>query len=353
MTFQSGDTRTTIDYIMLDVSAASVLESCGTLEDDDLNTSDRLPQLVQLEFLCKPNDSPVLVSCVLHTYQSEISTHVTPFLGRCHESIDCLNEEVEMMVNNIKSVAEMTLPTIQPSKKGKKSHFFKDSTLKHLCEHSKCAWREWHDAGRPKSGPLFETKKGFRREIRKRINLCAAIDERKRTRRRKRMFKQKDNRCFRAPHKLKARCSKLRVNGEVDDLVGSWANHFSYLFKSHLSSEDGLQQLDKKIDDLATTFFSNEEYILDVQFTLDEVVCAVKKLKPGMACGPEGISAEQLKWGGDSLYLWLLGIVNEILEMEEIPSSFKLGSICPVYKGGGKDPLLANNYRGITMNSKY
>ena len=44
------------------------------------------------------------------------------------------------------------------------------------------------------------------------------------------------------------------------------------------------------------------------------------KLKPGKACGPEGISAEHLKWGGDSLYLWLLGIVNAILEIEEISS---------------------------------
>ena len=151
-TFQSGDTRTTIDYIMLDVSAASLLESCGTLEDDDLNTSDHLPQSVQLEFLCKPNDSTVLgkimidwskveFSCVLHTYHSEISAR--------HESIDCLNEEVELMANYIKSVAEMTLPTIQSSKKENKSHFIKDSTLKHLCEHSKCAWREWYDAGRP------------------------------------------------------------------------------------------------------------------------------------------------------------------------------------------------------------
>ena len=254
------------------------------------------------------------------------------------------------MANNIKSAAEMTLPTIQNSKKGKKSHFFKDSTLKHLCEHSKCVWREWHDAGRPQSGPLFETKKGLRREIRKRINLCAAIDEMKRTRRREQMFKQKDNRCFR-----EARCSKLRVNGEIisnkGDLVGAWANHFSSPFKSRLSSEDGLQKLDKKMDDLATASISNEEYILDVPFTLDEVVCAVKKLKPEKACSPEGISAEHLKWGVDSLYLWLLGIVNTILEMEEIPSAFKLGSICPVYKGGGKDPLLANNYRGITMNS--
>ncbi len=42
---------------------------------------------------------------------------------------------------------------------------------------------------------------------------------------------------------------------------------------------------------------------------------------------------------GVVLYLWLLGIVNSIVEMKEIPpSTFKLGSICPVYKGGGKDP---------------
>ena len=92
-TFQSGDIRTNIDYIMLDVSAASLLESCGTLEDDDLNTSNHLSQSVQLKFPCKPNDSPVLVkiridwpkvesSCVPHTYQSEISSRVTPFLGR-------------------------------------------------------------------------------------------------------------------------------------------------------------------------------------------------------------------------------------------------------------------------------
>ena len=149
--FQSGDTKTTIDYIMLDVCAASLLESCGTLED---NTSDHLPQSVQLEFLCKPNGAPfsgktrndwssVESSPALNIYQSEISALVTPFLGRCHENIVCLNEELELIANNIKSLAEMTLQTIQPSKQRKKLHFFKDSTLKHLCERSKSVWREW------------------------------------------------------------------------------------------------------------------------------------------------------------------------------------------------------------------
>ena len=154
---------------------------------------------------------------------------------------------------------------------------------------------------------------------------------------------------------MKSRCSKLRVDGKVlsnkDDLPGAWANHFSKLSKSRVLSDKGLKQLGNKINDLATASLSNNEYILDIPFTLEEVECAIKKLKSGKSCGPDGLSAEHLKWGGDSLHLWLLGIVNSIIDLEEIPPLFKLGSICPVYKGGGKDPLLTNNYRRITVNS--
>ena len=39
--------------------------------------------------------------------------------------------------------------------------------------------------------------------------------------------------------------------------------------------------------------------------------------------------------------------------MEDIPPCFKLGSIFPVYKGDGKDPLITANYHGITMNSMF
>ena len=58
-----------------------------------------------------------------------------------------------------------------------------------------------------------------------------------------------------------------------------------------------------QINDLATASLSNNEYILDVPFILEEVECAIRKLKSGKSGGPDGLSAEHLKWGGDSLHL--------------------------------------------------
>ena len=51
------------------------------------------------------------------------------------------------------------------------------------------------------------------------------------------------------------------------------------------------------------------------------------------------------------LFTWLLKTLNSIIELEAIPSTLKCGSIIPIYKGGGKDPLDQNSYRGITVAS--
>ena len=57
------------------------------------------------------------------------------------------------------------------------------------------------------------------------------------------------------------------------------------------------------------------------------------------------------KKGGPALAVWLKRILNAIIHLEQIPQSFKLGMIVPVHKGKRRDPLLCNNYRGITLTS--
>ena len=61
--------------------------------------------------------------------------------------------------------------------------------------------------------------------------------------------------------------------------------------------------------------------------------------------------AEHLKGGGDAVVIWLLRILNAVVELEVVPDVLKEGFILPVYKVGGKDPLRVDSYRGVTLTS--
>ena len=58
---------------------------------------------------------------------------------------------------------------------------------------------------------------------------------------------------------------------------------------------------------------------------------------------------EHLKHSGEVLKIWIQQVCNAIVELESVPNSLKLGIVTPIYKGGGKDPLDTNSYRGITL----
>ena len=49
-TYCSGDVRTTVDYILMDIEAASMVSSCHMHPMEDLNTSDHLPLTVSLSY---------------------------------------------------------------------------------------------------------------------------------------------------------------------------------------------------------------------------------------------------------------------------------------------------------------
>ena len=67
--------------------------------------------------------------------------------------------------------------------------------------------------------------------------------------------------------------------------------------------------------------------------------------------GADGLLAEHLKNGGPTLIVWLKQIFSTIIRLEQIPQSFKLGVIVPLYRRKGHDPHICNNYRGITLTS--
>ena len=91
--------------------------------------------------------------------------------------------------------------------------------------------------------------------------------------------------------------------------------------------------------------------LVDTPFTLEETEGVIKNLKSGKAGGLDHLQAEHLKFGGNSLVLWVQQVCNAAVELETISDVLKLGVVNPVYKGNGRDPLDTNSYRGITLSS--
>ena len=92
-TFCSGDVRTTIDYILMDVEAASMMVSCRTHPIEDLNTSDHLPLTVGLYYSAYSGsqnegmgrqlriDWGEARSGALDMFASEVQVRLAPLLG--------------------------------------------------------------------------------------------------------------------------------------------------------------------------------------------------------------------------------------------------------------------------------
>ena len=135
---------------------------------------------------------------------------------------------------------------------------------------------------------------------------------------------------FSSPLRRKSRCCKLVVDGEVvsdpEVLLGKWVEHFSTWARSRRESTPGLNELQMRVDRLAS---ESDEMLLDVPFSAEEVSRAVSKLKCRKAAGPDGLVAEHLKAGGESVVIWLMNILNAIVEMEVVPDVLKRGLVVP------------------------
>ena len=71
-----------------------------------------------------------------------------------------------------------------------------------------------------------------------------------------------------------------------------------------------------------------------VPFSAEEVSAAVAKLKNRKAAEPDWLMAEHLKEGGESVVIWVMNILNAVVELEVIPDVFKRGVVVPVCKSG-------------------
>jgi len=97
------------------------------------------------------------------------------------------------------------------------------------------------------------------------------------------MFAARDSRRFGTPQWNKSRCAKLAVGGEMvqdpEAVLQVWVEHFQKLMKSRVESTHGLCELKQKVEAMETLSHENEELLLDMPFTAEEVARVIARLK--------------------------------------------------------------------------
>ena len=245
-TYHSGVHSSTVDYVILNLSAAHISDHVETLNDHPLNTSDHLPLSVSV--LATPtlaeesgrgpsvNWDRAVQSNLIPEYIARVGPLLSPLLGRSYSSVEELEQEVSSVCSLLVSAAVDTLPTFKTTAPKKRK--FTDGELKRMCNSNRSTWSSWNMAGRPNSGPLWEEKKRLKKTIRERIHLLRGVEVRKKISRIDQQFKSGDKNRFKLRKSASTPAAKLRVDGRVisdcSDVLEEWSRHFKSLSASRI-----------------------------------------------------------------------------------------------------------------------
>ena len=82
---------------------------------------------------------------------------------------------------------------------------------------------------------------------------------------------------------------------------------------------------------------------------LEFIETTIKKLPNNAVIGPDGISINLLKNGGQNIVHMIADIGRSSLDESRLPSILKIGWVSPIWKGNEKDSPV--DYRPISLTS--
>ena len=95
---------------------------------------------------------------------------------------DDLNQDILSIAQTLQSSANMHI--LAKIKKPHHTQKIYDKMLSNLCWKSRCAFRRWKEANRPRSGELYDDKRKCKRDVQQYLNKKRANLERKRIQKR-------------------------------------------------------------------------------------------------------------------------------------------------------------------------
>ena len=128
------------------------------------------------------------------------------------------------------------------------------------------------------------------------------------------------------------------------------ANYYENLYQAREGCPEYAEWTDTIKNTVAEIEESMKQLPHEPEFTPDEMLNAIKRLKPGKAPGPDGIPNEVLKRANHRTLPIYTQEMNKVMAAEEIPEQSTEGNLKRLHKGKGKKGKCSHE-RGITLAS--
>ena len=140
---------------------------------------------------------------------------------------------------------------------------------------------------------------------------------------------------------------KNSENKIVEGLAASqvWMDSFEFRLKNYDFKDydvDFYYQIKQSVNQFQVESFTTN-FALDYPISLEEVRCAIKKLRKGKAVGIDGLFNEIWKYGGEDALTYLWKLYQRVFDGEDFPIDWARGLIFPLFKGGPEEFKLDPN----------
>jgi hypothetical protein len=369
-----GKSNSCIDHIVTDIP---FLDNTLVVTDEMVpwNSSCHVPVTIAIQLDPKAQDETVKHHLqpekhVKHTkvkWQTlDVDTYQNTIMTLLHKVDPRLlpaEELITMIQKVVGEAAESAAETIAPKKsQRRRKHTYPPPVLDAM-KKARLVHYKWKEAGRPPhSHPLAVLRRKSKKSVRaaqRRYNaecrgqklkaiMSASVD---------------DSKTFHALLRAHTKqCSSnlnpVRVEENiVTDSAGimrAWADYFEALSSPHIITSQDHTLLDIATNiDIVKDLWTQQRLTMcdnvdEPGVTKDEIVAAIKALKPGKAIDEAGLAAEHLTKAGPTIIYPLQCLISTILSSGIVPNILKLGRKIPFPKKD-KDALLMGNHRGITI----
>ena len=372
-TYYSNNGKTTVDHVLISENYINLAQACYISDDDCGNLSFHRPIFCKIKAcnvtngLLKTKEKSKIAwknmcdPVIRENYQRNVADAFVQLNinDLMLSDISSIENTLTDVTNLLQSCANRCIPKVNFKKHLKP--YWKQG-LKTIHDKSRYQRKIWISQGRPRDSQntyyraYKQAKCDFRRELRRRAHEYESQEYE----RLENIFEVDSSvfqRIMSGKRKSKGiQTNALKIDGKFisdpNELCEIWKQHYSKLYTPAQSTSFDLsftEHVESSLYEYERESRNAGFDALDNVFSVEEVSSICSQLPNGKSSGPDGLTYEHIKYGGDAVMSGLTTILNAIRNIEIVPNALATGDIISLFKTNKKIRHNIDNYRGITL----